>query len=68
MNFYEKALELARKGEGYVNPNPLVGAVIVKDGEIIGQGYHEFLEEIMLKLMLLIVLLNLLREQQYMLP
>lgn len=65
----KKALELARKGEGYVNPNPLVGAVIVKGGEIIGQGYHEFfLEEIMLKLMLLIVLLNLLREQQYMLP
>ncbi|ALG47940.1 bifunctional diaminohydroxyphosphoribosylaminopyrimidine deaminase/5-amino-6-(5-phosphoribosylamino)uracil reductase RibD [Clostridium perfringens] len=40
--FMKKALELARKGEGYVNPNPLVGAVIVKDGEIIGQGYHEF--------------------------
>ena len=38
----KKALELARKGEGYVNPNPLVGAVIVKGGEIIGQGYHEF--------------------------
>ncbi|MDK3000937.1 bifunctional diaminohydroxyphosphoribosylaminopyrimidine deaminase/5-amino-6-(5-phosphoribosylamino)uracil reductase RibD, partial [Clostridium perfringens] len=40
--FMKKALELARKGEGYVNPNPLVGAVIVKGGEIIGQGYHEF--------------------------
>ena len=59
----KKALELARKGEGYVNPNPLVGAVIVKDKDIMS-----FLEEIMLKLMLLIVLLNLLREQQYMLP
>ena len=35
------ALELAKKGCGYVNPNPMVGAVIVKDGEIIGQGYHE---------------------------
>ena len=33
--FMKKALELARKGEGYVNPNPLVGAVIVKGGEII---------------------------------
>ncbi|MCI5517390.1 MAG: bifunctional diaminohydroxyphosphoribosylaminopyrimidine deaminase/5-amino-6-(5-phosphoribosylamino)uracil reductase RibD [Roseburia sp.] len=35
------ALELAQKGRGKVNPNPLVGAVIVKNGKIIGQGYHE---------------------------
>ncbi|WP_252230295.1 bifunctional diaminohydroxyphosphoribosylaminopyrimidine deaminase/5-amino-6-(5-phosphoribosylamino)uracil reductase RibD [Clostridium sp. ZBS15] len=35
------ALELAKKGIGKVNPNPLVGAVIVKDDEIIGIGYHE---------------------------
>ena len=34
------ALKLAKKGEGKVNPNPLVGAVIVKNGNIIGQGYH----------------------------
>lgn len=34
------ALELAKKGSGYVNPNPMVGAVIVKDDRIIGQGYH----------------------------
>ena len=37
----ERALELAAMGIGKVNPNPLVGAVIVKDGEIIGEGYHE---------------------------
>lgn len=37
----EYALELAKKGEGKVNPNPLVGAVIVKDDKIIGEGYHE---------------------------
>ncbi len=37
----ERALELAKRGTGKVNPNPLVGAVIVKDGEIIGEGYHE---------------------------
>lgn len=37
----ERALELAEKGIGKVNPNPLVGAVIVKDNEIIGEGYHE---------------------------
>lgn len=36
-----RALELAKKGIGKVNPNPLVGAVIVKDNEIIGEGYHE---------------------------
>lgn len=35
------ALELARKGIGYVNPNPLVGAVIVKEERIIGKGWHE---------------------------
>lgn len=34
------ALELAKKGEGYVNPNPLVGAIVVKNGKIIGRGYH----------------------------
>jgi len=37
----ERALELAMRGIGSVNPNPLVGAVIVKEGEIIGEGYHE---------------------------
>lgn len=35
-----RAVELARLGEGRTNPNPLVGAVIVKDGRIIGEGYH----------------------------
>jgi diaminohydroxyphosphoribosylaminopyrimidine deaminase/5-amino-6-(5-phosphoribosylamino)uracil reductase len=35
------ALELAQKGVGWTSPNPLVGAVIVKDGRVIGQGYHE---------------------------
>lgn len=34
------AIELAKKGMGWVNPQPLVGAVIVKNGRIIGQGYH----------------------------
>ena len=35
------ALDLARLGKGWVNPNPQVGAVIVKNGRIIGEGYHE---------------------------
>ena len=39
-DYMRRAIFLARKGEGWVNPNPLVGAVIVKDGRIIGEGYH----------------------------
>ncbi len=39
--YMQIALELAIKGNGKVNPNPLVGAVIVKDEKIIGEGYHE---------------------------
>ena len=38
--YMRRAIELARKGEGHVNPNPLVGAVIVRDGEILAEGYH----------------------------
>jgi|AntAceMinimDraft_17_1070374.scaffolds.fasta_scaffold08140_3 diaminohydroxyphosphoribosylaminopyrimidine deaminase/5-amino-6-(5-phosphoribosylamino)uracil reductase len=34
------ALELACRGEGYTNPNPIVGAVVLKNGKVIGQGYH----------------------------
>ncbi|MBI5206248.1 MAG: bifunctional diaminohydroxyphosphoribosylaminopyrimidine deaminase/5-amino-6-(5-phosphoribosylamino)uracil reductase RibD [Candidatus Firestonebacteria bacterium] len=36
-----RALKLAQKGQGYVSPNPMVGALIVKNGKIIGEGYHE---------------------------
>ena len=39
--FMSRALELARLGRGTVSPNPMVGCVLVKDGEIIGEGYHE---------------------------
>ena len=35
-----RAIELAKQGMGFVNPNPLVGAVIAKNGEVIGEGYH----------------------------
>lgn len=38
--FMKRALRLASKGKGFVNPNPMVGAVLVKDGEVIGEGYH----------------------------
>ena len=35
------ALELAERGRGYVEPNPLVGAVVVRDGQLVGEGWHE---------------------------
>ena len=39
--FMREALGLAKKGMGFTSPNPMVGAVIVKKGEIIGSGYHK---------------------------
>lgn len=39
--FMERALRLAEKGVGSTSPNPMVGAVLVKDGEIIGEGFHK---------------------------
>ena len=38
--FMRAAIDLAQKGTGWTNPNPLVGSVIVKDNQIIGQGWH----------------------------
>lgn len=40
MDYMRLALDLAAKGRGWTNPNPMVGAVIVKDGRVIGEGYH----------------------------
>lgn len=39
-DFLKRAIELARRGEGHTRPNPPVGAVIVKGGRIIGEGWH----------------------------
>ena len=39
--YMARALELAALGEGAVNPNPLVGAVVVKNNKVIGEGYHK---------------------------
>jgi diaminohydroxyphosphoribosylaminopyrimidine deaminase / 5-amino-6-(5-phosphoribosylamino)uracil reductase len=39
--FMQMALELATGGEGFTSPNPLVGAVVVKDGRVVGSGFHE---------------------------
>jgi diaminohydroxyphosphoribosylaminopyrimidine deaminase/5-amino-6-(5-phosphoribosylamino)uracil reductase len=38
----KRALELARRGAGLVSPNPMVGAVLVKEGRVIGEGYHRY--------------------------
>jgi len=43
--FMQRALDLARRGRGWVNPNPLVGAVVVRDGKIVGEGFHPRLGE-----------------------
>ncbi|WP_353893841.1 bifunctional diaminohydroxyphosphoribosylaminopyrimidine deaminase/5-amino-6-(5-phosphoribosylamino)uracil reductase RibD [Proteinivorax hydrogeniformans] len=40
--FMKRALDIAKKGRGQVSPNPLVGAVIVKNNSIIAEGYHEY--------------------------
>ncbi|MFA5903716.1 MAG: bifunctional diaminohydroxyphosphoribosylaminopyrimidine deaminase/5-amino-6-(5-phosphoribosylamino)uracil reductase RibD [Desulfobacula sp.] len=39
--YMQKALSLAKKAKGFTSPNPCVGAVVVKNGAIIGQGYHK---------------------------
>src|SRR5262249_19949505 len=41
VQYMQQALDLAREGLGFVSPNPLVGCVIVKDGAIVGRGYHQ---------------------------
>jgi diaminohydroxyphosphoribosylaminopyrimidine deaminase / 5-amino-6-(5-phosphoribosylamino)uracil reductase len=39
-SYLRRALELAERGRGHVSPNPMVGAVIVRDGDVIGEGFH----------------------------
>ena len=40
--FMEHALELARKGIGLASPNPMVGCILVREGQIVGEGFHEY--------------------------
>ena len=40
-DYMRRAIALAKRGAGWTSPNPLVGAVIVKDGRVIGEGWHE---------------------------
>ena len=42
MNHAERALELAERGRGKVEDHPLVGAVVVKNGEVVGEGWYEY--------------------------
>jgi diaminohydroxyphosphoribosylaminopyrimidine deaminase/5-amino-6-(5-phosphoribosylamino)uracil reductase len=39
--YMRRALELAERGRGWTRPNPMVGSVVVRDGEVVGEGYHE---------------------------
>jgi diaminohydroxyphosphoribosylaminopyrimidine deaminase / 5-amino-6-(5-phosphoribosylamino)uracil reductase len=41
MSHLDRALELAERGRGTTRPNPVVGAVVVADGEVVGEGWHE---------------------------
>jgi diaminohydroxyphosphoribosylaminopyrimidine deaminase / 5-amino-6-(5-phosphoribosylamino)uracil reductase len=40
-DFLARAIELAERGRGTTHPNPVVGAVVVQDGEVVGEGWHE---------------------------
>ena len=42
IEYMQRAIALAKKGAGFVNPNPMVGCVVVKDNEVITEGYHEY--------------------------
>lgn len=42
LHFMERALDLARRGVGLASPNPTVGCVTVKDGAIVGEGFHRY--------------------------
>ena len=44
--FMKRAIELAKQGVGWTAPNPLVGAVVVKNGRVIGEGYHRKYREL----------------------
>jgi diaminohydroxyphosphoribosylaminopyrimidine deaminase/5-amino-6-(5-phosphoribosylamino)uracil reductase len=41
-DYLKQALELAKQGQGRTSPNPAVGAILVRDGEIVGRGFHTF--------------------------
>ena len=44
LEFIQQTLQLAAQGKGLVSPNPLVGSLVVKDGRVVGQGFHRYAE------------------------
>jgi diaminohydroxyphosphoribosylaminopyrimidine deaminase/5-amino-6-(5-phosphoribosylamino)uracil reductase len=42
VDFLREALDLARRGKGQTSPNPAVGAILVRDGEVVGRGFHTY--------------------------
>ena len=40
--YMREALDLARKGRSLASPNPLVGAILVREGEVVGRGFHTY--------------------------
>jgi diaminohydroxyphosphoribosylaminopyrimidine deaminase/5-amino-6-(5-phosphoribosylamino)uracil reductase len=42
IGYMQRALELARKGTALASPNPLVGCVLVREGQIVGEGFHQY--------------------------
>ena len=42
--FMRRALDLAKRGRGLASPNPMVGAVLVREGQIVGEGFHRYAE------------------------
>ena len=42
MNLFERAIELAERGRGKTGDHPLIGAVVVRDGEVVGEGWYEY--------------------------
>jgi diaminohydroxyphosphoribosylaminopyrimidine deaminase / 5-amino-6-(5-phosphoribosylamino)uracil reductase len=44
LDYIQQTLQLAAQGKGQVSPNPLVGSVVVKDGQVIGRGFHRYAE------------------------
>ncbi len=43
-HFMQRALDLGKRGRALASPNPMVGAVLVRDGEIVGEGFHRYAE------------------------
>ena len=43
--FMLRALDLAKRGRALASPNPMVGAVLVRDGQVVGEGFHRYAEK-----------------------